>query len=65
MVYCAEVFIASGEAESRIADLKTYIEDLDAGRVELTSERQDLTKELAALNAGLEEAAAIRAKVAD
>mmetsp|Transcript_13503 Transcript_13503/g.30675 ORF Transcript_13503/g.30675 Transcript_13503/m.30675 type:complete len:704 (+) Transcript_13503:62-2173(+) len=50
------------QAESRIADLKTYIEDLDAGRVELTSERQDLTKELAALNAGLEEAAAIRAK---
>eukprot|EP00403_Amphidinium_massartii_P039994 CAMPEP_0178437902 /NCGR_PEP_ID=MMETSP0689_2-20121128/35266_1 /TAXON_ID=160604 /ORGANISM="Amphidinium massartii, Strain CS-259" /LENGTH=710 /DNA_ID=CAMNT_0020060187 /DNA_START=28 /DNA_END=2160 /DNA_ORIENTATION=- len=48
------------KAQARIDDLNTYIEDLDAGRVELTSEREDLTRELASLNAGLEEASAQR-----
>merc|ERR1719352_1523493 len=42
--------------------LTAYIDDVESGRVEFTSERGDLTAQLAALNADLEKAADIRAK---
>jgi len=42
------------KASSRIDMLESYIEDLEAGRVELTSERTDLVKEIAGLNSDLE-----------
>jgi len=54
---------ASNEkAQSRVDSLKTYLADLDAGRIELTSERTDLEKEVAGLNKDLETAAALREK---
>merc|ERR1719352_20419 len=42
--------------------LTAYIDDVESGRVEFTSERGDLTSQLAALNADLEKSADIRAK---
>jgi len=52
---------ASNEAgQSRIDSLKQYIDDLENGRIELTSERSDLEKELETLNADIEAAEAMR-----
>jgi len=48
------------EAQSRIDSLSSYIEDIEAGRIELTSERKDLEKETAGLKSDLEKAAALR-----
>jgi chromosome segregation ATPase len=50
------------KAKSRIDSLETYLADLDAGRIELTSERVDLEKELAALKSDIESATALRDK---
>jgi len=47
------------EAQSRIDSLSSYIEDIEAGRIELTSERKDLEKETAGLKSDLEKAAAL------
>jgi len=44
----------NAKASSRIDMLESYIADLDAGRVELTSERTDLVKEIGGLNSDLE-----------
>jgi len=52
---------ASNEAgQSRIDSLKQYIDDLENGRIELTSERSDLEKELETLNADIEAAEGMR-----
>jgi len=52
---------ASNEkAEARLESLEQYIADLEAGRIELTSERSDLEKEIAGLTADLENAEALR-----
>jgi len=52
---------ASNEAAaSRIDSLNQYIDDLENGRIELTSERSDLEKELETLNADIEAAEAMR-----
>lgn len=54
---------ASNEAaQSRIDSLKTYLADLDAGRIELTTERSDLEKEINELMSNLETAKALREK---
>lgn len=54
---------ASNEkAQSRADSLKTYLADLDAGRIELTSERSDLEKEVNGLTSDLETAANLRNK---
>merc|ERR1719169_281230 len=53
---------SNAAAADRIEALTAYIDDVEAGRVEFTSERGDLTEQLAALNADLEKAADIRAK---
>merc|ERR1719443_1351329 len=53
---------SNAEAESKIDELETYIADLDSGRIELTSERTDLEKDIATLMADLEEAKALRKK---
>jgi peptidoglycan hydrolase CwlO-like protein len=53
---------SNAAAESRITELKQYISDIEAGRIEFTSERQDLEKELAQLNSDIEEATAMREK---
>jgi cell division septum initiation protein DivIVA len=52
---------ASNEvASKRIQEMETYIADIEAGRVEFTTERVDLEKELEELNAGIEAATALR-----
>jgi len=47
-------------ANSRIDSLEQYIDDLDNGRIELTSERVDLEKELKGLNSDIESADTLR-----
>jgi hypothetical protein len=49
-------------AKKRINELETYIADIDAGRIEFTSERKDLESEMAAVLASMEEANALRNK---
>lgn len=54
---------ASNEkAKSRIDSLETYVTDLKAGRIELTSERADLEKEIAGLHDDIETAEGLRKK---
>jgi len=54
---------ASNEvARKRIEELETYIADIDAGRIEFTTERVDLEKELGEINAAIESATALRKK---
>merc|ERR1719313_2351540 len=53
---------SNAAANSRINELEAYIADLESGRVELTSERTDLEKEIAGLMADMEEATALRKK---
>jgi len=53
---------SNAAANSRIDELEAYIADLDSGRVELTSERTDLEKEIAGLMSDMEEATALRKK---
>merc|ERR1719352_1264079 len=49
-------------AASRIDKLEAYVADLDAGRVELTSERADLEKEIEELMGDMDTSAALRKK---
>jgi len=52
---------ASNEkAQSRKDSLETYLADLSAGRIELTTERSDLEKEVNTLNGDLEKAKNLR-----
>lgn len=51
---------ANSAASSRIDMLTAYLADIAAGRVEFTSERQDLEKEIAELTGDLETAKAMR-----
>lgn len=51
---------SNAAATSRIDNLNQYISDLDAGRIELTSERKDLEKEIEELNADMEAAETLR-----
>merc|ERR1719502_1914436 len=51
---------SNSAAESRIDMLKQYLADIDAGRVEFTSERQDLEKEIEELTGDLEVAKNMR-----
>jgi len=47
---------SNAEATGRIEQLTSYIDDIKNGRIEFTSERQDLEKELAKINHDLETA---------
>jgi len=47
-------------ARSRIEELETYIADIEAGRIEFTSERKDLEKELSGLIEDIETAKSLR-----
>ena len=53
---------SNSKAEARVQELTTYIADIDAGRIEFTSERVDLEKELEELNSDLEASSELRAK---
>jgi len=53
---------SNAAAEARINEMETYIADLDAGRIELTSERADLEKDIAELMSDMETATALRKK---
>jgi len=49
-------------ASKEEAELTQYISDLDSGRIELTTERVDLEKEIASLHSSIELATATRSK---
>ena len=51
---------SNSNAKSRIKELETYIADIEAGRIEFTSERKDLEKDMASVLASIEEATALR-----
>lgn len=51
-------------AQARIDELKTYIDDLDNNRIELTSERVDLEKDIKALTDDIRDATNTRVKEA-
>merc|ERR1719453_1180631 len=53
---------ANAAAADRIEALTAYIDDVESGRIEFTTERGDLSTQLAALNAELEKNADIRNK---
>jgi len=53
---------SNAAATARIDELETYIADLDSGRIELTSERTDLEKDIATLMSDMESATALRKK---
>jgi len=53
---------SNAAANSRIQELEAYIADLDGGRVEFTSERTDLEKEIAELMSDMETSTANRKK---
>jgi len=53
---------SNAASESRIDELETYIADLDAGRIELTTERVDLEKQIKTLTDEIEVATATREK---
>jgi|EP00927_Polykrikos_kofoidii_P065547 hypothetical protein len=53
---------SNAAAESRLQSLKSYVADIEAGRIEFTSERTDLEKELAQLNSDIETAATVRSQ---
>jgi hypothetical protein len=52
--------MSNAEAEAELSSLQTYVSDLESGRVELTSERVDLEKEIAGLVTSLETAETAR-----
>jgi hypothetical protein len=54
--------MTNAKAADRIKVLETYIADIDAGRIEFTTERQDLTKELEEIKGDIEAATALREK---
>mmetsp|Transcript_71758 Transcript_71758/g.153383 ORF Transcript_71758/g.153383 Transcript_71758/m.153383 type:complete len:733 (-) Transcript_71758:88-2286(-) len=58
----SEKTASNAAADSRIEMLSTYIADLDAGRIELTTERVDLEKEIEQVRGSIEIATEIRAK---
>lgn len=51
---------SNSDANSRIESLESYIKDIEAGNIEFTTERADLTKQVAGLEEGLETASTIR-----
>lgn len=52
---------ASNEAaKSRADSLKTYIKDIEAGKIEFTTEREDLEKQIGELTSDLEQAKTMR-----
>ena len=53
---------SNSKGQARVDELTTYIADIDAGRIEFTSERTDLEKELEELNSDMEAASELRAK---
>jgi len=53
---------SNAAANSKIEELQTFIADIEAGRVEFTSERQEIVKELGDINADMESAKNLRDK---
>merc|ERR1740133_448028 len=53
---------SNAAASARIDELETYIADLNSGRIELTSERSDLEKDISELMNDMESATALRKK---
>lgn len=53
---------SNAASTARVDELKTYIADIEAGRIEFTSERVDLEKELEQVNSDIEAASSMREK---
>jgi len=53
---------SNAAAEAKIEELSTFIKDIEAGRIEFTSEEKDLTKELKDLQIEIEAAEELRKK---
>merc|ERR1719454_973524 len=53
---------SNAAAKDRIEALTAYIDDIEAGRIEFTTERADLEKQLADINGELEKAKDLREK---
>merc|ERR1719319_1243099 len=51
---------SNAAARSKIEELESYVADIEAGRIEFTSERKDLEKELKELKDDIESAKALR-----
>jgi len=51
---------SNSDANSRIESLESYIKDIEAGNIEFTTERADLTKQVAGLESDLETAKTLR-----
>eukprot|EP00929_Paragymnodinium_shiwhaense_P107684 TRINITY_DN73_c0_g2_i1.p1 TRINITY_DN73_c0_g2~~TRINITY_DN73_c0_g2_i1.p1 ORF type:complete len:722 (-),score=366.92 TRINITY_DN73_c0_g2_i1:205-2370(-) len=51
---------SNAAADERIKSLKTYVADIEAGRIEFTTERVDLEKEIAQLASDIETATSLR-----
>jgi len=51
---------SNSAARSKIEELESYVADIEAGRIEFTSERKDLEKELKELKDDIESAKALR-----
>lgn len=56
----AEKTASNTEANARIEELTTFIDDVKNGRIEFTTDRVEREKELAAINAQIEKATAMR-----
>merc|ERR1719355_353098 len=59
---CGAKKASINEAEETISQLTAYIDDIDSGRIEFSSEGADATKDVAELKTELEKAKAIREK---
>lgn len=53
---------SNSDAEARIATLTTFIDDVESGRIEFTSEKGDLTKQLKAENDDIKSTEDLRAR---
>jgi len=51
---------SNAAAEERISSLKQYVSDIESGRIEFTTERVDLEKEIAQLSSDIETATSLR-----
>mmetsp|Transcript_47449 Transcript_47449/g.103125 ORF Transcript_47449/g.103125 Transcript_47449/m.103125 type:complete len:712 (-) Transcript_47449:50-2185(-) len=53
---------SNAKAAARVESLETYVADIEAGRIEFTTERVDLEKEIASLTSDIESATAAHQK---
>ena len=60
--HCQGKTASNETAQDRIQSLEAYIADIEAGKIEFTTARVDLEKQIAVLTAAIDEATYIRDK---